>query len=153
MIKNATVGDAKRELRRMLNDGISDMSVREFALKITEDSSNQVRTVFDWIKDNIRYQADPSTNELFISPKKMIEIYNSSGIMAGDCDDIALFCASILGSIGYDTRLALVGVDSAETDHAICELYSEELGDWIDIDCISSKPMGWVEKYYSRIIV
>lgn len=151
IIKNADLSDIRRELSRLMREGSQKMSVRELALSIAPSYDNdQISAIFEYTKKNIPYQPDPSGAELFIAPWKMIELIEQ-GKAAGDCDDLALFCASLLRAIGYETRIVLLDTSGQGIDHAICEVWSDNASTWIIVDPSSAKPLGWVPKYFMRM--
>jgi len=59
-----------------------------------EDLEETCENVFDFIKDNIRYQKDPSGHEQVKSPGRLWEMKE------GDCKSMAIFIASILKNLG-----------------------------------------------------
>lgn len=151
IIKNADLHDIRRELSRLMREGSQRMDVREFALSIAPDYNNdQISAIYEYAKRNIQYIRDPDSTELFIASWKMIELIEQ-GKAAGDCDDMALFCASLLRSIGYETRIVLLDTTGQGIDHAICEVYSEKIGLWISVDVASEHPLGWITKSFSRM--
>ena len=153
LIKDANIGDVKRELSRLLTEGSRNIKVRELAIRITPQyEDNQIAAVYDFVKSNVKYQPDPTEAELFIAPWKMVEMVEL-GIARGDCDDMNLFAGSLLGSLGYGTKLILLDTAGKGFDHVICEVYSDRVEKWIFVDTSSTTPLGWMPKYYSRMEV
>ena len=148
IITDASLNDIKQELGRMLNDGTRCPEVRAMAIQVM-DENDRIASVFNWAKDNFTYVPDPNGRELFISPRKLLEQFNNTHVIAGDCDDAALFITSLLGSIGYETKISLVDSDyDFQYDHAIGSVNTKE--GWLDLDLVSSKPLGWIYKYNIR---
>ena len=144
LIKNASLQDLKNELSRMLSEGMTDPSVRESAFRASTDSQDPITSVFQWMKQHTKYVPDPDNAELFTSPRRMIEKINSDGVAGEDCDGLALLTAAMLGSIGYKVRIALLDTDfDDDLDHAICQVYDENLRQWINVDSSSTNPIGW----------
>src|SRR4030042_1525181 len=106
-INDATMGDVKRELGIFLYKGTTSEEVRILAEQITQGKSDDIEAVYDWVKGNMRYVPDPAYAELFISPVRMAKNYFEGKPMSGDCDDHSLFCAALLGSIGYNVHIVL----------------------------------------------
>lgn len=149
IITEANLETIKTELRRMLNDGIHSPEVREAAIGAMVEG-DEIASIFNWAKGNFNYVPDPYGRELFISPRKMLEKYQS-GIMSGDCDDAALLIASLLGSVGYETKISLLDCDfDGDYDHAVGRVYSPEINYWIFLDLTSKNPLGWVESYAKK---
>ena len=153
IIKNYNLEDVRRELKRMLEEGSQLPEVRQLALQITSDipyNGDQISAIYDFVKTNIKYQSDPYKVELFIHPRRMIEFYNQ-GIATGDCDDIALFTASLLRSLGYEVSVVLLDTKGEGLDHAIAQVKSN-IG-WLNVDASSQYPLGWEIKYYQKVVV
>ena len=150
IIQNAELPEVKKELQRMLTDGIRSPEVRAMAIEITQYADDSISAIHDWIKANIPYVSDPAKRELFIAPRRLLEM-QQQGIAGGDCDDLALLSASMLSSIGYETRLALLDTGSGEFDHAIAQVKSEN--GWVNFDTSSILPLGWHISYSRAIYI
>ena len=154
-----SIGDLKKELKRMLNEASASPKVRQLALEITgsHDTHNSIGSIYTWVKDNVRYIPDPMGSEgeieLFISPIRMTNDYYQGKALGGDCDDIALMTASLSQSIGIPSKIILIDTAGEGIDHAVAELWSEKLATWVMCDPSSKFPPGWQEKYYQRIEV
>lgn len=148
VIQEANLTVIKSELSRMLGDGIRSPEVRNKAIEIM-DPNDRIASIFSWAKSNFEYVPDPIGRELFVSPRKMLERLETTGKMAGDCDDAALLISSLLGAIGYDVKIDLVGFNGNELSHAIGVVNTES--GWLDLDLTNVEhPLGWLEKYQRR---
>lgn len=90
--------------------GRADPSIRKLARKIIEgvpnkDYSGEVAAVTQWIRDNIRYTRDPFQRETVQAAHVTLRDGH------GDCDDMSILGASLLGSIGHNTQFKIVGKD------------------------------------------
>ena len=156
LIQNASMSDVTRELSRMLREGILHPEVRQMALSITQDTQDDLTAIFDWQKANMRYVPDPVLldGELFISPARQLRMLADGGIMAEDCDGLALMAGSLLGSIGHEVRIKIIDSIGKGWDHAFAECYSPLLEEWLSIDTSADKPVGWIlESKNERIIL
>jgi transglutaminase-like putative cysteine protease len=73
--------------------------------------------------------------ELLISPIVMISEIVQLGQTAGDCDDIAMLSASILSSIGAQTRLqARFRQPDGSFAHVFCQFQFPYDSGWSDFD-------------------
>ena len=146
LIRNADLGTIKTEMQRLLDDGIRSPEVRRLAAEIVVHG-DEVSSVFDWVRMNVRYIHDPYLNgDLFVSPVKQVQNYREGLQPMGDCDDHALLVASLLGSIGHKVKIILLDADFDNTlDHALAQAWSEKLG-WVNLDTSSAKPLGWAIK-------
>lgn len=101
---------------------------RIFPNSTYHDDPGQVRKVFAWVKNNIRFMRDPYGQETVSTPERTLE----QGF--GDCDDITVLMAALLGSLGYRTRIVTV----ASTPHTeqFTHVYPEVLvrGRWVAVD-------------------
>ena len=150
IIQNYNIEDVGRELKRMLDEGSKLPEVRQLALKVAY-SSDQVSAIYDFVKAEIKYQLDPYQTELFIHPRKMIEFYNQ-GIGSGDCDDISLFTASLLRSLGYQANIVLLDTRGQGFDHAVTQVILN--GNTIMLDASTNKyPLGWEETHYQKVVI
>lgn len=141
IITEANLETIKQELKRMLNDGIRCSVVRDAAISARQEG-DEIASIFSWARSNFNFVGDPFGRELFISPRKMLESYQT-GNMSGDCDDASLLIASLLGSIGYETKISILDCDfDGDYDHAVGSVNTEE--GWIDLDLTSDKPLGWI---------
>ena len=156
IIKDTNLQDAKQALAELLGKGIQDEDVRQVALSITQSGrEDNITSVYLWVQSNVRYIPDPSLPEgieLFTSPIRMVKDYRQGKPLAEDCDGIALLTGALLGSIGYEVRLSLLG-DSSEITHVIAEVNVPQIG-WVLVDASTDKvPLGWEESYPRRLYV
>ena len=152
-VGNASDNEVMGIMSRMLREGIANGEVRQLALSITAGVDDPISAVYDWMIANYRYIPDPEVlnSELFIAPKVQVRRFLNGEQIAGDCDDISLMSASLLGSIGYQVRIVVIGQFNHELDHAYAEVYSAPLGQWLTFDPSDQHtPLGW-ELSYRRI--
>jgi len=154
LIKGGNISDIKRELSRLLNEGSMSPKVRQMALQAIADYSDdeQIRAIHLFVRDNVKYVSDPKDTELFIAPWIMCDLIER-GVAAGDCDDMALFTASLLKSIGYNTKIIILDTQGGGYDHAISEAFSNKTKEWLTLDPTGNKPVGWVFSYHSKMEV
>jgi len=152
-LSRATIDDLKYELSRMLADGIYDPSVQMMSQIAVAGQPDQIRAVYDFVKTNFPYVPDEqlradhnlgSDGEFFTSPKRAAESYFNSQSLGFDCDCHSLLVASMLGSLGYNTRIALIDLTfDGEPDHAIAEVFSPYMNGWIYVDTTDDYRLGW----------
>jgi len=130
---------------RMIRDGSKDFRVRQKAIEIfrvagvaPKDRFGEIRSLFEWVRRNIRYTRDIFRVELLHTARRMLEL------RAGDCDDMTILLGSMLMSTGYPVRLVLAGFRKRKP-HAYSHIYLEvDLGgNWIALDPTMEHPMGW----------
>lgn len=97
------------------------------------DIDGQVRQVTSFVRDNLRYVADPLGTEYVISPVILLQEIMRGERPAADCDDHVLLLNSMLGSLGIETRP--IGVKLYTDDHYDHVISTVKVArGWIDID-------------------
>jgi transglutaminase-like putative cysteine protease len=108
----------------------------------------QVKSAFDWVVDNITYKYDhqhvtewvdvenPNTTEFLIAPKHQL------GVLVGDCDDMSMMLASILGAMGFNVKYKVIAWRGQEYTHVYVEVLMPNVeGEyrWIPMDPVAGK--------------
>lgn len=101
----------------------------------------QVRAITSWVMDNLHYMRDPVGVDWFTSPLTLIAQINSGQGASEDCDGHVMLLNSLLGSIGFQTRVVGVKLfDPNYYDHVISQVLIN--GEWKDIDpCAKNFPL------------
>lgn len=107
------------------------------------DYTGEITALQNWVRDQIRYVRDPVGAEMVQTPKRTLEI------RTGDCDDKSTLLSSLLGSVGYPTRFAAVGMDGGPYSHVLTEV---RLGTrWIPLETILPRiAPGWYPPNVTR---
>lgn len=116
------------EIRAMAEQIIAHVKQKDYA--------GEIRAIFEWVRDKIRYTQDVRDIETLKTPDALLYSFQ------GDCDDKALLVATLLESIGYTTRFIAVGfTQPGEFDHVYAEV---RLGTvWIALETTENMPLGW----------
>lgn len=102
-----------------------------------KDYVGEMVAIHNWVRDKMRYTRDVAGQETLCPPEEVA--FNSN---AGDCDDLAMLDAALLGSIGIVTRFVTIGVTPDSFSHVY--LQAKPKGKWISLDPImKNKPAGW----------
>jgi len=134
-----------RIIARMIRAGAKDFYVRQRAIQIfrqsqvkAKDRFGEVRSLFDWVRRNVRYTRDIFRVELLHSARRMLEL------KAGDCDDMTILLGAMLRSTGHPVRLVLVGF-RPKRPHLYSHIYPEVLvgSRWLALDATMQRPIGW----------
>ena len=141
LLRDVDLQTVKAELSRMLSEGIVSPNVRRLAEAAITGKDDNIVAIFNFVRDTFPYVPDPQDMERFISPNRVALDYFEGKIRGLDCDDFALLTGAMLGSIGYDVRIALLSTSNAEIDHAISQV-STDIG-WLNVDASSKEPLGW----------
>lgn len=130
-----------RLMRDLVHQYKSDSNVRGLALELVrpvppKDWRGEIRAVFEYVRDNIRYTHDIAGVETLQTPPATIELE------AGDCDDKSTLLAALLASVGHRTRFVAVGYrQSNDYQHVYVE--AAHGNDWIPLDATMARPFGW----------
>lgn len=141
-------------IAQLVKQGAKDFCVRRRAINILvengvrpKDYLEEIKALFEWVRENIRYTRDIFRVELLHSARRMLEL------RAGDCDDMTILLCAMLKSVGHPVRLVLVGFNPRKHE-LFTHIYLEVLykGRWIPLDPTVSRPMGWAPPAHHRKI-
>jgi len=130
---------------RMIRDGAKDFLVRQKAIQIfriagvrPKDRFGEIRSLFEWVRRNVRYTRDIFRVELLHTARRMLEL------RAGDCDDMTILLGAMLMSTGHPVRLILAGFRKRRP-HSYSHIFLEANlgGHWITLDATMERPIGW----------
>ena len=142
-------------VQALIRAGAKDFYVRQKAIDILlekqvkpKDYLTEIKALFEWIQQHIRYTKDTVQVEVLHSAKRMLEL------RAGDCDDMAILLGAMLEAIGHPVRLVLSGPDPLRQDlftHIYLEVFHK--GRWISLDATMPYPMGWSPRTIVKKII
>lgn len=127
-------------MRRLVRSGKKDLPIRQAALSVvggldSKDWYREALSVWNFVKENIRYVRDINGVETIQTPDKTLEFGQ------GDCDDQAVLIASLLEAIGHPTRFVAIGLTPANNYQHV---YTEtKIGNkWIPLETTEDWPFG-----------
>lgn len=136
------------QIQALIRDGAKDFFVRQKAIDILlekqvkpKDYLAEIKALFEWVQQHIRYTKDTVRVEVLHSAKRMLEL------RAGDCDDMTILLGAMLEAIGHPVRLVLSGPNLLRQDlftHIYLEVFHK--GRWIPLDATMPYPMGWAPR-------
>ena len=142
-------------VQALIRAGAKDFYVRQKAIDILlekqvkpKDYLAEIKALFEWVQQHIRYTKDTFQVEVLHSAKRMLEL------RAGDCDDMAILLGAMLEAIGHPVRLALSGPNPLRQDlftHIYLEVFHK--GRWIPLDATMPYPMGWAPRTLVKKII
>lgn len=127
-----------------------DLALRAFAMQIVgaipqRDYAQEIRAVHAFVRDRIRYVGDIRGVETIHTPRQILEQGQ------GDCDDKSLLLATLLESIGHQTRFVAVGYGPAAS-HVLVE--TRVGSKWIPLETTEQVEAGWYpDRIRTRIVV
>jgi len=129
-------------MRALTREGKKNDLIRRFAAYLTQDLASkdwvgEVGALFDYVKDEIRYQLDTTDTEVMSTAQEIL----LQGF--GDCDDKAVLLAALLESIGHHTGFAALAFtdDPQRYSHVIVLVWLR--GRWVTLDATEPQPLGW----------
>lgn len=138
------------KMRLLTRDGKKSLPVRMKAVSLVsglrqKDFLGEVKAIHAFVRDRIRYVKDVNGVELLHTPEKLLEIGQ------GDCDDKSMLVASLLESIGHQTRF--VAISNAPSK--FCHVYVEtKIGNnWLGVETTENVSVGWQPKAYEKLII
>jgi Transglutaminase-like superfamily len=142
-------------IARLIKLGAKDFEVRQTAIDILvqrgvkpKDYIGEIKAVFEWVQQKIRYTKDTVRVEVLHSARRMLEL------RAGDCDDFSILLGAMLEAIGHPVRLILTGPDPLRQDlfsHIFVEVFCKSR--WIPLDATMPYPMGWAPRTFVKKII
>lgn len=122
-----------RVMRAMVEQFKSDPDILRAAVGViylTPEHSQygEAETLFNYVRDFIRYVRDPVGLESLTIPPITLQR------QIGDCDDQATLLATLFEAVGYPSRFVLAGYQSRDFEHVFLEVFVN--GEWIACDPI-----------------
>lgn len=133
-------------MAQIARKGLQNQTIRNTAVQITtagflngrglqqKDFEGEARRILGFVRDEIRYVKDTDGVELLHDPVTLLQLG------AGDCDDKAILLASLLGSIGHQTRFIAISFEPNIYCHVWLQDYLN--GKWVDLEPTEPIPFG-----------
>lgn len=117
--------------------------VRELALHLVrhldqKDYRGEMRALFNYVRDSIRYTRDIYGVETIQTPDKTLEY------SAGDCDDKATLLCALLEAVGFETRFHAMGRVRGNICHVIAEARDPATGQWVALETTENVGLGYL---------
>lgn len=132
--------DTVRIMRAMVREASRDPVIRDAAMRLiwlqpARDSRSEIEAVFTWVRDMVRYVADPVWFESVSYPAQTLAMRH------GDCDDKATLLGAMLESVGYPVRFVVTGYRVAAPEHVYVQVLASD--QWIDLDPTERGGVGY----------
>lgn len=140
--ENRLTSETIRRMFELVGQAVTDPKFQELVYQITQavpgkDYSGEVRSIFNWVKANIKYTRDPYGVEL------VQDVWSTINRGRADCDDFSILIAAMGEVMGNPSRFVTV---STRPDKEPCHVYPElnTRGRWtaLDVTVAGSSP-GW----------
>lgn len=127
-----------QRIRRLVEDAKRDPMVRQRAAAIVRDvpqrdQVGEVRAVWQWVRDHVRYLRDPDGVELFTTPRRLLEDVDR-GVAAEDCDGHVILASALIESIGYPTRYRIGGMPPDKFRHIWLQARAGVPPQWLTLE-------------------
>lgn len=95
----------------------------------------QAQLLRSWLLAHTQFQADPATVELVRTPLEQLTRIARTGVMRGDCDDVAVLGAALALALGLRARFVVLGFGAANApyQHVYAEAVTPD-GGVVDFD-------------------
>ncbi len=121
--------------------------IRQRARQLTSflrsmDMDGEIRAVWDFILDHVRYLRDPLFAEYITAPDKLDEMVDE-GTAQEDCEGVALYAATLLASMGIESEFEIQGRNPSKPtkfSHCSLRVLNPRTKQWISFD-----PIGYWE--------
>lgn len=134
-----------RLMRQLVNEARTDPAIIQTAVSAAflvpeKDEGNEARSIFEFVRDHVRYVRDVLGVETLADPRMTLRR------MVGDCDDQVTLLAALLESVGYPTRFVVAGYSQPGVfDHVYLQTLVN--GEWVDADPTEPQPFGWAPPF------
>lgn len=133
----AGIQDTLQRMRGIVHKSVRDPRLIALARQLTavlkaRDYAGEIKVLFEWVRDNIRYARDVEGVETLIEPYDLV--FNLELGRQGDCDDFAMLLATLLKIMGHRARFKAGTVNGARQGHVWVEVFLD--GKWIPLDAI-----------------
>lgn len=129
-------------MHQLAREAQADQSMRELTEQIVaglwpNDYLSEYVAVLNWVRRHIRYSRDPITIEQVKAPRATIET------RTGDCDDMAVLLAAMVGHLGGESRFVAGAFRSHRgrpvLSHVWCEAKDPSSGAWVALDPVPGR--------------
>lgn len=111
-----------------------------------KDEFSEIDSIFQFVRDGIRYTRDVHGVESLCNPLMTIQR------KVGDCDDKATLFATLAECVGYPTRFVMAGYfDSREFEHVYCQVFAND--EWLNADTTEPQMLGYAPPAPSQLFV
>lgn len=146
-------------IRQQIQRGARNWKVRQRAVSIVRraavpahDYAGELRALYHWTAQHLRYTRDPHGTELIHTAEVLLELVDELGAAAGDCDDQSVLLGALCASIGFPVAVRIVGRRPGEFSHVHLRI---KVGSrWVpaDLTAFPRQPLGYEPRApYERV--
>jgi len=155
--------ESGKAMRAIVEEMKSNLQIRRVASVLiknipSQNRIGQIRSVFRFVADRIRYMRDPFRKEHLANPLETLQV------QAGDCDCKSILLATLLESCGFETQFVLVPkhvfvrvrIKASDIKRIpLRSFYIEDKGKyWIPLESpAEGVPVGWMsERIHQKLM-
>jgi transglutaminase-like putative cysteine protease len=137
--------------------GEADPRLRALAERITSgifshDYLSEYAAILNWVRSNIRYSRDPRTIEQVKQPHAVLQT------KTGDCDDLAVLIAALVGQMGGQVRFVAGGFSRPgghrKLSHVWAEAFDPGTRAWVVLDPVPGRKVhNMLGRLKDRLVV
>lgn len=148
MLGEETSNKIEYAIHYFLNKAKTDPDIQSLALQITDGSDDKIRSIYDFLRTNLRYVTDHANVDFFVSPIFLVKKYTKGLAIRGDCEEFAMMAVALATAVGMKARVVIVAQTPEGYDHAIAEIWSDKLQRYVQVDASTGNvPLGWQTTY------
>lgn len=124
----AGVAQTLNRMAALVNGALLDPTLRDQAAAIIAGCPKghipcQCAAVLAWVNRKVRYVADPRGIETLHDPRIIAAGIRNRTQVYGDCDDLSMYLAALLKTVGLAPRFRAVGYNGRNFSHVyvVCE--------------------------------
>lgn len=133
-----------RAMSRLAREGAQEPMVQDAAQGAAGgqlETRARIYALRRWLDFHTRFTHDPGEIELVRSPTAALLEIEATGVLRGDCDDVATLGASMALALGMTVRYRVLGWSRAGPySHVLTECWDGR--NWIDLDVTRPKQLG-----------
>lgn len=137
-----------KEMAKIIKESAENWNVIKLARQIIEnvkakDQLEEVKTIYNYVRDNTRYVKDPDKKEVLQTPLMFIDAEMNGELFQGDCDCLTILTLSLMKAIGYPVKLIATGYKQNDSlSHVFGAV--KVRNKWIKVEPIKEKvDLGW----------
>lgn len=122
------VRETLQRMAGLINGAILDATLRDQAARAIAGCPKGHKTchciaLLNWVNRKVSYVADPQGIETLHDPRIIAQGIRNRKHVYGDCDDLSMYLAALLKSVGYTPTLRAVGYFGKPLSHVyvVCQ--------------------------------
>lgn len=130
-------------MAHLIRSGSVSPVVREAAIGLTRgvpsrDGREQAAVIRWFVATHVTFMPDPDGVELVHGADVLVRAIRRDGVVAADCDDVAVLAGALAKSIGMPVRLVAVALDGRQAFGHVWAEARDRGGVWHDFDVTRS---------------